>query len=527
MIARSHSDWPRLRRMTAPADSRMPLVAMLMVTGCVFLLYAGTFASMVVVWDSSTFAHGFVVLPVSAILIWRRREALSAAAMKPSSAGFGFLAVAVFCWLISSQADAQAGQHLAFIAMIVTGIWAVLGSRNARAIRFPLLFAFFSVPIGEFLIPLLMAWTAEFTVWALNVTGIPVYLEAYVFTLPSGTFEVAEACSGIRYFLVAVVVATLFAHERFRSPTRFILFVLGVAAGSIVANGIRAYLIVLIAHASEMKIATGPDHVYFGWFVFVGLILVSFWVGNLFSDTATSGRIPNRCDDSTAPHKAHGRTAFFALAGTVAIIALGPLGQQVARSAPVDDSTILALPRAIEPWSGPSRAEFAYRPSFTGEFEATHAGYSSADGGVDVHVIYFAEQSQGSELVSEGNRIYDELWRLLRRLETESIPAHGGTMQVNTLVVTDGRQDILLWYWYDVGGHLMTSDIATKAYNAIRGVLGQNDGAAAVILATPASAYGDHRDSALLEEFLDDHLAAMSACLRSVSQESVSCTDQL
>ena len=47
----------------------------------------------------------------------------------------------------------------------------------------------------------------------------------------------------------------------------------------IVANGLRAYMIVMIAHLSDMKLALGVDHLIYGW-VFFGLVmLLLFWVG--------------------------------------------------------------------------------------------------------------------------------------------------------------------------------------------------------------------------------------------------------
>ena len=48
--------------------------------------------------------------------------------------------------------------------MIVLAVPAVLGVRVARALAFPLAFLFFAVPFGEFVLPLLMDWTANFTV---------------------------------------------------------------------------------------------------------------------------------------------------------------------------------------------------------------------------------------------------------------------------------------------------------------------------------------------------------------------------
>ena len=52
------------------------------------LLFRETFASLFRVWtESDTFAHCFVIAPISLFLIWRRRDALREAPKTPSSLG--------------------------------------------------------------------------------------------------------------------------------------------------------------------------------------------------------------------------------------------------------------------------------------------------------------------------------------------------------------------------------------------------------------------------------------------------------
>ena len=65
-------------------------------------------------------------------------------------------------------------QHFALFVMLVSAFVGVLGWRLSRILLFPLAFLFFGVPIGEFLLPTLMHYTAEFTVWALRLSGVPV-----------------------------------------------------------------------------------------------------------------------------------------------------------------------------------------------------------------------------------------------------------------------------------------------------------------------------------------------------------------
>jgi len=55
-----------------------------------------------------------------------------------------------------------------------------------RAALFPLGFLLLMVPNGEALIQPLIAFTADFTVGAVRLVGIPVYREGPFFTMPTG-----------------------------------------------------------------------------------------------------------------------------------------------------------------------------------------------------------------------------------------------------------------------------------------------------------------------------------------------------
>ena len=97
-------------------------------------------------------------------------------------------------------------QQYAFVAMVPAAVVALLGRRVGMALAFPLAFLFFAVPTGEALVPRLMNWTADFTIGALRLSGIPVYREGNFFSLPTGRWAVVEACSGLRYVIASVTI---------------------------------------------------------------------------------------------------------------------------------------------------------------------------------------------------------------------------------------------------------------------------------------------------------------------------------
>ena len=117
-------------------------------------------------------------------------------------------------------------------AMLVLAVPAVLGFEVALTILFPLLFLFFAVPFGEFTVPTLMEWTADFTVLALQLTGMPVYREGQHFVIPSGNWSVIDECSGVRYLMASFMVGTLFAYLNYRSYKRRARVHAGLAAGA-------------------------------------------------------------------------------------------------------------------------------------------------------------------------------------------------------------------------------------------------------------------------------------------------------
>ena len=144
---------------------RWPTAAML--TGVVVLvlclIYRSTIASMIGVWmESDTFSHGFLVFPAVAWLIYRARARLAAIAPHPSIVGLFVLIGSLTLWFVAHVGAVQVAEQFAFVAALGACVWTMLGTSVVRVLAFPLLFAFFAVPFGDFIIPTLMRFTAWF-----------------------------------------------------------------------------------------------------------------------------------------------------------------------------------------------------------------------------------------------------------------------------------------------------------------------------------------------------------------------------
>jgi exosortase A len=264
------------------------------VMAVVFVVYWPTSASMVAIWNrSETFTHGFLVVPAVLWFIWTSRTELAATEVKPWWPGLIALAGAGFIWLVGGLASALAPTQWAMVLMVPFAVLALFGWGWLRVLAFPLAFLFFAVPFGEAFVPTLIDWTADFTVAAVKASGVPVFREGTFFVTPGGRWSVVEACSGIRYLIASLLVGVLYAWTVYRSPVRRVLFIGLSIVVPIVANWFRAYLIVMIGHLSDNRIAVGVDHILYGW-VFFGIVIgLMFWIGSFWRedgrDAAPSG----------------------------------------------------------------------------------------------------------------------------------------------------------------------------------------------------------------------------------------------
>ncbi len=487
---------------------------------CLLALFHDTAAAMVGIWyRSETYAHAFLVLPIVLWLVWRRRAAL--ARIEPRSSPLWLVPMALACllWLFGGLAGVNAATQFALVALLVLAVPAVFGTAVARELAFPLLFMFFAVPVGEFLTEPMIDRTADFTVAAIRLTGIPVYREGNQFIIPSGSWSVVEACSGVRYLIASFMVGTLFAYLNYRSTTRRLLFVAVSILVPIVANWLRAYMIVMIGHLSGNRLAVGADHLVYGWVFFGIVIMIMFMVGARFSEPdvqpATAlGEAPARPRDTGDLGRTWAVAAGIVLlmAGTQA--AMWRLDRPQGGAAPV-----LALPADLPGgWIGSAPAAGGWTPAYAHPSATAERAYRQGGSTVTVWIGYYHDQGYDRKLVTSTNTLTSDGsdWLPLARGH-KSVPlAAGGSVPMRLAQLRTPsdpkaaiRQRIQTLYVYRVGGAFTTRDAEAKLRLAVSRLLGRGDDSAVIFFTAPVAEDGS--GAGPLERFVTEHLARFEA----------------
>jgi exosortase A len=458
----------------------------------VLAVYGPTTWSMVAIWErSETFAHGFLVIPIVLYLLWRNRAASDALVPRPFVPALAAIVAAGAVWFVASRLRVNSVAQFAVIAMVPLAVWATLGTAALRLLAFPLAFLFFAVPIGEFLMPMLVDRTADFTIAALRLTGVPVFREGNFFTIPTGRWSVVEACSGLRYLIASFMVGCLFAYLSYRTARRRALFVACAIVVPIVANWIRAYMIVMLGHLSGNRLAVGADHLIYGW-VFFGIVMaLLFFIGARWREDLVPA--PAR---APAPHKAvrEGPPLSRALVITLALVALIPLLALAVPNQAAPASRPVPAVAGSGGWNAAPASFSQWRPDVEGFTSFLQQTFEKDGTAVGLVIAYFGDASSASKPITSTNQLVRSTnrdWLQVGAGETQAVLG-GSPIDVRTAVVRGAGERLAAWQWFWVDGKSTGSEVMAAVYQALALLRGRNAPVAWVVVYTPVAS--DERD---------------------------------
>jgi exosortase A len=258
-----------------PDAWRLPLLRLALAwVGLIALLW-GEWADMVHQWwNASTYNHILLIPPILVWLVHLRRDELASLAPQAWWPGLGWLVPGLLAWLAGTVTDVNLVRQVGAVMVLQAAVPALLGPRIAFGLLFPLAYMFFLVPFGDEIIPSLQAITAQLAIALTHASGVPAQIDGFFIDTPAGLFEVAEACSGVKFLVAMVALGTLVAHLCFRSPRRRAAFMAAAVIVPILANGVRAWGTIFVAQSQGLEFAAGFDHIIYGWIFFALVIAV-------------------------------------------------------------------------------------------------------------------------------------------------------------------------------------------------------------------------------------------------------------
>ena len=238
------------------------------------ILYSSTLMELAALWArNEDYSHGFLIVPVSAYLVWRRRRHLMRQPLQSSPLGLVFLCLWAAFYLLGVGAQILMFECCSLIVFLLGTLLFIAGVRFTRVVLFPIMFLILMVPIPAEVYTLLTSplqvITTGLSAHNLNLIDIPVLREGNLIHLPNYSMQVVVACSGIRSLLSIVTLSLLMGYLLFSSNVeRALLLSLSVPV-AMIGNILRITAAGFIVYRFSPGMADGLSHTMAGMVTFI------------------------------------------------------------------------------------------------------------------------------------------------------------------------------------------------------------------------------------------------------------------
>lgn len=478
-----------------------PLLCLAIAIGALLFSFSDVVAATVATWSTSpSFEYGFLIVPVAAALAWSRRHAL--AQISPGVSFWGLLPVAAAAVLaaVGQAASVLAIQQIALVMLAQTLVLVLLGPAITRRLLFPLGYLYFAVPLGDLLAPVLRDVTALLSVKLLSALGATATLDGFLIRLPTADYRVAEACGGLRFFLVGLAASVLAAGLFLYSWPRRVMFLALAVVVPIIGNAMRATGLILLAEHDMLGPNSVLAHLTYGfgfiWLMMAALLALAFLLRDRLPDHARGRELRSKPEAST-----RSRLAPVAAAALAVAVAIAP---RVYLSAePVDPQSRIALrpPMVSPPWRLAPPPDDGWRPTATGADGEFLQSYADDGSRIDLYVAAYQRQRDGHEAVNDTNRWASGGGWIDTSRRTTAVTVDGVPLTIHAATVRDGARRRVVWAWYWVDDSF-TADPVMAKLRQVKARLFRGNPAAAIFIASVAGAESPVAAGMVLAEFV-------------------------
>ena len=274
-----------------PRPSARPLLAGLSFVAAFILLFSPTFRWMAERFDAhdSFYSHGWLIPFASAWLVWQRRERLQSLSRRGSFLGLSLLVPSLLIHVVSTWWHLGFVSGFAMVAAVWGLVWTLWGWSTLAALRFPMLFLLFMVPLpGIVLIAVsfkMKIFAASLATHLLSWMGIPAAQAGSMIRVPGVSVVVDDTCSGLRSLISLIALSTLWTSLMPAASRRWqqLTIVASSIPIALISNMARILVLVLLSAIYGPQIAEGFIH-YGSGFVVFGIALATLaWLSQRLS----------------------------------------------------------------------------------------------------------------------------------------------------------------------------------------------------------------------------------------------------
>jgi len=250
-----------------------PYILPIIVLTLFVVSYYPSFDSMIRKWSASDdYTHAFFTVPIVIYMIWLKRNLLTDGKGR-TVIGLLLVVLSVLMYLASLQLQIPTIMFIATVFTVISALIYFAGFRVLKEMAIPILLLFMIIPIPNQMLSMVTASLQLKVSYAseliIQLFSVPLFREGNVLQLPDKTFQVVEACSGIRSLISLTTLSLIlgyFTLKKWWSTPLLLLFSIPVA---IFINIVRVVSLVLVYYFFKLDLSSGTEHTVMGVVLFV------------------------------------------------------------------------------------------------------------------------------------------------------------------------------------------------------------------------------------------------------------------
>ena len=440
------------------------------------------FTSLVRAWMTPEYSHGWLIPAISLYLFLR--ELRSGPRPDPTAPitrwpGYVVLTLGLMISLMGNVVRIPDIVSYGFIVWMGGVVLTVFGWDRGRHHQLPVVHLVFMLPLPNFiywqLTTFLQGVSSELGVWFVKLAGIPVFLEGNIIDLGVLQLQVAEACSGLRYLFPILSFSYLFA-ILYRGPIWHKAVLLLMAAPlTIFMNSLRIGIIGIIVNSYGVGWVEGFTHFFEGWVIFMACVAILFLLAiglqrltrdplplrqAIDLDTTGMGAIAGRVLEIRV------RTVTIVAVALTAIFSFATVAFQPPAPATLDRDSYALFPSNIGTWSGTRTILEPEIEDVLAANDYVNTTYASSEFNAPVNFFsaFYTQQTEGGGIHSPEVCLPAGGWEIfsLEAHEVSFPDTEFGTFEVNRAIIQNGRQQQVVYYWFEQRGQRFTNDFVAK-----------------------------------------------------------------
>lgn len=258
---------------------------LIILIGVIGIFYYNTFSWLVESWlYNEYYSHGFIVPIISGYIIWNMRQELISTERRQTQEGLAIFVGSIIVQVVSNLWTIRFLSGLSLLLTIAGIIIYLYGWKIMDKIKFPFLFLLLMIPFPfiDMIASPAQTISAISSAGIANFIGLPVQRNGLVLDMPTGSFEVGLACSGINSIISLFTIGSIFAFILEGSRLMKMTVLASTVPLAMGGNIIRITSVLAVANKYGQEIALDYFHDLSSLLLFSVALIGLFLVGRSF-----------------------------------------------------------------------------------------------------------------------------------------------------------------------------------------------------------------------------------------------------